>query len=541
MNERVDSAVAMTSHLLNELNAKKSEGEDISRYLFSLQELHLLKAIAVVMDYLNYGNSYDQVERIRTRAINWCIDYYGASYYSSDKPKHVLRVHPNLFDLKIPSYERLDSQPPPLDPDTNEPSTNDLSDEVTDMSTDGVDDDADACSTVSDLVSDVGIRLRDGEIRRESFPAYAEPVLIQDADLYRILDVYDELGTSAERRRISAAMQHSNTEHQMSTDYCAVEEYQYGWFSMGRAQVADEIRIRGMDLVESPIIFYLPSVMYGIACLDMAAFYCHRMVCFGKQKLAACKVALKDTEKQPNPHLLQQRQRQRQEQRPVTPVPPQGYRQPNGVVPLLRQQQSRNTAPNHVYNHPIVVASPTGYRKFATAELASQQEPSSVLAPLPEHQQAAAAAAAGRVPRQQHQPLAYVASPQPQGQSSGFLPPLHQQQTRGFPPPPRPRQQVYINQHPRYQRQEFRVPPLQHEEEEQSFIPVQYTRASAVTVMGAAKRRRMDDSDLYRRTPSPERKRTRGRWRLFPLLSGSGKKRPSRRSLPLTKAQVNFW
>lgn len=528
MNGRVDSAVEMTSHRLNELNAKKAEGEDISRYLFSLQELHLLKAIAIVMDYLNYGNSYDQVERIRTRAINWCIDYYGPSYSSSDKPKHVLRVHPNLFDLKVPSYERLDSQPPPLDPDTNEPSTNDLSDEVSEMSTDDDDDDADACSIVSDLESDIGIRLREGvaaaaegEIRRESFPAYAEPVLIQDAELYRILDVYDELGTSAERGRISAAMQHSNTEHQMSTDYCPVEEYRYGWFSMGRARVTDEIRIRGMDLVDSPIIFYLPSVVYGIACLDMAAFYCHRMVCFGKQKLAACKAALKDTEKQQNPQLLQQRQRQRQEQRPVTPVPPQGCRQRKGVMPLLRQQQSCNTAPRHVYHHPIVVAPPTGYRKLATVEPASQQQPSAVLAPPPGHQEAAAA---GQVPRQ-HQPLDYVAPPHPQEQSSDFLPSLHQQQTFSFPPPPRPRQQVYINQHPRYQRQEFRAPPPQQEEEEQSFIPVQYTRASAVTVMGAAKRGRMDDSDLYPRTPSPERKRSRGRWRLFSLLSGSGKKR----------------
>lgn len=176
--------------------------EDIARTLGpDFDPEHLVAGLDIVLDYLNDGNEYEKLLVLQARANLWTLEYFNIREVHPQRADAVLAHHPRLFNLSVPSLLRLDpgSEINPV--------------------VDAEDDDT-----------------------KHPFPAYCEPVLIDDAFLNRILELADEQLEEAD-----PAAHHDAT----TTGGC---------FS---------VRLRAVDLCGSPIALYLPCVVANIATLDL--------------------------------------------------------------------------------------------------------------------------------------------------------------------------------------------------------------------------------------------------------------------------------
>lgn len=158
--------------------------------------------IELVLEYLNDSNEFEKLELIQRRARIWCLEYFGPSKELKQSIDTVLAEHPRLFDLNIPSLLRLDPG----------------------------------------LMIQPDVEIEEPESETCPFPAWSEPMLLSDAYLYRILDLYDE--------------EHQDDEpaHTDSTTTGGCFDY----------------KMNARNLAGSPILFFLPAVLAHITRLDLS-------------------------------------------------------------------------------------------------------------------------------------------------------------------------------------------------------------------------------------------------------------------------------
>ncbi|KIE01796.1 hypothetical protein MAJ_02018, partial [Metarhizium majus ARSEF 297] len=109
-------------------------------------------AITVIIDYINFGNTRQEVVQLRDLAQAWCERYYSTPQFALHELDRVLKHHPNMFNFSIISRARLDPLPAAA------ANTNDDDDDDNAMDVDG-------------------------------FPTYIEPSLFDDNVLYELLDI----------------------------------------------------------------------------------------------------------------------------------------------------------------------------------------------------------------------------------------------------------------------------------------------------------------------------------------------------------------
>lgn len=114
---------------------------------------NFMLAITVIIDYINFGNTRQEVVQLRNLAQAWCERYFSTPQFARHKLDRVLKHHPNLFNFSILSRARLDSLPAVAAANTNN-------------------DDND--NTAMDV---------------DGFPTYIEPCLFEDHVLYEMLDI----------------------------------------------------------------------------------------------------------------------------------------------------------------------------------------------------------------------------------------------------------------------------------------------------------------------------------------------------------------
>ncbi|KAJ6789582.1 hypothetical protein PWT90_07417 [Aphanocladium album] len=201
------------------------------------QESQISRGLGIILDYLNSGNGEHNLCELQRRAREWCQSYFHTRTFNCGVPEQVLSVHPNLFDLGKRSYERLDSSPPPLVLDDDD------------------DDDDDELSSDSfSLPPSIDDTSSEESFAGESFPSYAEPVLLDDDTLYGIIERYDQDHQPIEERRLAQVMREIADEAAATGDDTSPHRI-----------MPFEIRIRAVDLVESPIIFFIPEVVVHMA------------------------------------------------------------------------------------------------------------------------------------------------------------------------------------------------------------------------------------------------------------------------------------
>lgn len=68
-----------------------------------------LDGLTILLDYLNAGNTYDDMLRVIPDAQEWCREYFSGRMVAPNRlNEEVLFWHPNLLDLSLPSWRRLD-------------------------------------------------------------------------------------------------------------------------------------------------------------------------------------------------------------------------------------------------------------------------------------------------------------------------------------------------------------------------------------------------------------------------------------------------
>ncbi|KAK9439443.1 hypothetical protein VB005_07598 [Metarhizium brunneum] len=168
---------------------------------------NFMLAITVIIDYINFGNTRQEVVQLRDLAQAWCERYFSTPHFTRHKLDRVLKHHPNLFNFSIISRARLDSLPAAAAAaNTNNDNDND--------------------NTAMDV---------------DGFPAYVEPSLFEDHVLYEMLDI------------VAARQQH-------------LQQIPNGDpYAHLRPQVS------AASLKDSHIVWNLPEVMASLARLNIAA------------------------------------------------------------------------------------------------------------------------------------------------------------------------------------------------------------------------------------------------------------------------------
>ncbi len=200
--QRVDSAIGFSE-----------DDEPPATPFLPFEAAQLLAGVGIILDYLNKGNSFAELTGIKARAFNWCVEYYGTVFYEHGTIGAIMKAHPRLFRLDIPSALRLDCSP--------------------------ADDDDDA-----DAMDQDDCEQNDQSDERFPFADYSEPVVLNDDVLYRVLELYDE---KVAMRDITFAAQFKAPRHTFNHSISAA------------------------DLQDSPIIFYIPAVVCHLSSLPVAA------------------------------------------------------------------------------------------------------------------------------------------------------------------------------------------------------------------------------------------------------------------------------
>lgn len=193
MTEMMPDEIALLG--MDELEAALAPDHDVEE---------LCVGIELILEYLNDSNEFEKLELIQRRAVVWCLEYFGPSKDLNQSVAPVLEEHPRLFDMSIPSLLRLDPglaiQP---EVEVEEPET-------------------------------------------VPFPTWSEPMLLSDAYLFRILELYDE--------------EHEDSESSVEDATAAGGTFDY--------------KINAKGLEGSPILYHLPAVLSHISKLDLSEFEC---------------------------------------------------------------------------------------------------------------------------------------------------------------------------------------------------------------------------------------------------------------------------
>lgn len=298
MNQRADSGIALEDVTNDESLQQKTDPSVCSNAAAAKpdpDEDKFYAGLGLVLDYLNQGNGEVHLRGLCRAAEHWCLAYFGAAcFFPPGVPQAVLDVHPKLFDLRIPSYERLDAGSPPQD--DGDPS-------ASSSSSASADDDFRLPPSIED--PDIGM----ASPTCESFPAYMEPVFIPDEAVYRIMARYD-----AEHQPIEAARREQLAQHmydeQRAHDAAAAPP---------RRALPFEIRITAADLIGSPLIFFVPAVLMHMARGLVVSNTANIYACFVKEKERL--VAQKEEELAKKKQLLLQLQQQQDEEAIGVPEP----------------------------------------------------------------------------------------------------------------------------------------------------------------------------------------------------------------------------
>lgn len=251
--ERQDSGVAMDTCDNQPPRSLAYPSTDVDETILAL-------GIDTMLDYLNHGNTPRELKSIRHKANTWCQHYYNSAYYVPRDITAVLAEHPNLFDFKMPSYERLDMTPKQRDrakrfcspqsvlggSDTDSDSgydtgrSNSTSTSTSTSSRSSLDRDEPFVRTCTPTLDCPAPTLDVSKL--VPFPAYSEPLLVTDQEMRRIVERYDATVSARE-----TAYKHEG----LPVKRAAPQAY--------------EITIRGADLLGSPIIYFIPDVICHLA------------------------------------------------------------------------------------------------------------------------------------------------------------------------------------------------------------------------------------------------------------------------------------
>lgn len=265
-------------------------------------EDQLVAGLGIILDYLNHGNGEPALNYLCERADRWTAahgygvaadDYHAFRDAASGEgavvatavPQRVLDVHPNFFDLAEISWLRLDSDPLEL---AREPDSDDSS---SDSDQGYEDDDVDGDGYESDAVSVEGDEFRlppsiedysSNSSSSEEFPPYEEPVLSLDhqqqqpqqqpeAAALRFAQRCDlERETTALRLIVDRLIAHpaaSSYSHEQSAAAIALAFGRHG----------EEIRIRAVHLLDSPVLYHIPELLAHLASLPSALTYVEQL------------------------------------------------------------------------------------------------------------------------------------------------------------------------------------------------------------------------------------------------------------------------
>ncbi|GAO15789.1 uncharacterized protein UV8b_03091 [Ustilaginoidea virens] len=87
-------------------NQFKSSLQTANNNVTITQETYL-PALALIIHYFNAGNTPSELAQIRTQAQTWCKSYFKTDTPPCHAPPELVAAHPHLFDLGIPSWQRL--------------------------------------------------------------------------------------------------------------------------------------------------------------------------------------------------------------------------------------------------------------------------------------------------------------------------------------------------------------------------------------------------------------------------------------------------
>ncbi|KAK4137893.1 hypothetical protein BT67DRAFT_447593 [Trichocladium antarcticum] len=125
-------------------------------------DLVLLRAgVDIALQYFN-SDDEEAILTLTTKARKWADRYFKGYRYATKRPTALLRVFPDLFNLRIPAHRRLAPSPMPSPSNTQEPEG----------------------ASPRDLR-----RAERKAMNTESFPEFAEPTLASDAELDQIVDL----------------------------------------------------------------------------------------------------------------------------------------------------------------------------------------------------------------------------------------------------------------------------------------------------------------------------------------------------------------
>ncbi|OAQ63416.1 hypothetical protein VFPPC_09884 [Pochonia chlamydosporia 170] len=89
-----------------------SEGHVPPCHQSSLQNVNLLtEAVAIIYNYINFGNSTDELAFVLNHAQSWCERFYETPSFPRDQLTEIRREHPNIFNLRVFCRNRLDYSP----------------------------------------------------------------------------------------------------------------------------------------------------------------------------------------------------------------------------------------------------------------------------------------------------------------------------------------------------------------------------------------------------------------------------------------------
>lgn len=261
-------------------------------------EDQLVAGLGIILDYLHHGNGAPALNYLCERADRWTVahghgaaadDYHafrdaasGERTVAAGVPLRVLDVHPNFFNLAEISWLRLDSDPLEL---AREPDSDDSS---SDSDQGYEDDDVDGDGYCSDAVSVEGDEFRlppsiddysSNSSSSEEFPPYEEPVLPleqqqqqqPEAAALRFAQRCNlERETAALRLIMDRLIAHpaaSSYSHEQSAAAIAL--------AFGRR--GEEIRIRAVHLLDSPVLYHVPELLAHLASLPFMPIYVEQL------------------------------------------------------------------------------------------------------------------------------------------------------------------------------------------------------------------------------------------------------------------------
>ncbi|POR35249.1 Uncharacterized protein TPAR_04557 [Tolypocladium paradoxum] len=181
---------------------------------------HYERGLEILLDYLNKGNTYDDLLRVQQAARNWCRGCYDTARVLCARPTTALDAHPDLFIFAALSWKRICPAGEIIPADGDEEDV-----------ADGTDGDSDGDSDDSET---------------ELFPAYEEHTLLEDWKIAEVVEWRD-----------------IRFWYNVRNGFVDLRDDRYSGMRGSP--------ISGTDLLGSPILQFLPEVLMQMAFIDPRA------------------------------------------------------------------------------------------------------------------------------------------------------------------------------------------------------------------------------------------------------------------------------